>query len=207
MDTTLYSCIKTLSGKALPTSASILRTDHKDSCTLLLHQLFQVFIPFQLQIQICSFEPKLYKYIIMYLKKTTTQMQIFTKKGRKVTVKWGLVIVLNQASQEFPWGGLSVFSPVPNHMAVYASSEPTNTPLSTRCAFSVLKMCSCWSGLKVKNCWISLLGLGPLKHKSIVTSESQCSGNPNAYSFTIFLPRKSNLEMGKWIQKRQHAEL
>lgn len=49
-----------------------------------------------------------------------------------------------------------------NHVAVYASSKLPNIPLSTRCAFSVLKMWSCWSGRKVKNCWISLLGLGPL---------------------------------------------
>lgn len=53
-----------------------------------------------------------------------------------------------------------------NHVAVYASSKLPNIPLSTRCAFSVLKMWSCWSGRKVKNCWISLLGLGPLKHKT-----------------------------------------
>lgn len=49
-----------------------------------------------------------------------------------------------------------------NRPAVYASSKLPNIPLSTRCAFSVLKMWSCWSGRNVKNCWISLLGLGPL---------------------------------------------
>lgn len=90
-------------------------------------------------------------------------MQTFTNKGRKVTVKCGLVIVLNQASQEFPGGGLSVLSPI------YASSRLPRTPLSTRCALSVLKMWSCWSGLRVRNCWISLLGLGPLEHKSIIS--------------------------------------
>lgn len=187
MDTTVcIPCIKALTGKAqlCPHLHQWLGTDHKDSCTFLLHPTpskSSVLPSYKLR-----FAHLNQSYInILYIKKNkktkkTTQMQTFTKKGRKVTVKWGLVIVLNQASQEFPWGGLSVFSPVPNHMAVYASSEPTNTPLSSRCAFSVLKMCSCWSGLKVKNCWISLLGLGPLKHKSIVTSESQCSGNPNA---------------------------
>lgn len=41
------------------------------------------------------------------------------------------------------WGELAHFQSHPDGTAAYASSEPANMPLSVRCAFNVLKMCTC----------------------------------------------------------------
>ena len=44
-----------------------------------------------------------------------------------------------------------------------SSVAAVSIPLSVRWDLSVLKIWSCWSGLKVRNCWTSLLGFGPLQ--------------------------------------------
>ena len=65
------------------------------------------------------------------------------------------------------WEPCPSLSPISALLALggpYLSSvAAVSIPLSVRWDLSVLKIWSCWSGLKVRNCWTSLLGFGPLQ--------------------------------------------
>lgn len=148
-----------------------LRTDHEDSRTLLLHPTVLPSLN-SFSARNPRFAHLNQSYINMLLKKTTNA-NIYQERKKSYS-EMRPCYCLKSGKPGISSRRLVCFQSCSNCPAVYASSKLPNIPLSTRCAFSVLKMWSCWSGRKVKNCWISLLGFGPLKHKSIIINESHC---------------------------------
>lgn len=90
--------------------------------------------------------------------------------GLKKKKKWVEACLCPARLAREPCPSLSPVSALLALGGPYLSSvAAVSIPLSVRWDLSVLKIWSCWSGLKVRNCWTSLLGFGPLQEDEQTT--------------------------------------